>query len=417
MPPIRPELLDELLKDYQKPEDLLGQDGLLQQLTKALVERALDGELTHHLGYDKHDAAGDNCGNSRNGTTPKTMRGKRGQVKIDVPRDRNSEFEPQLVKKNQTRFDGLDEKIISLYSRGMTQREIQGHLEEIYGVEVSPSLISTVTDAVLDEVRAWQSRPLDAVYPILYLDALHVKVKSQGRVSNKAIYLAFGVNLQGLKEVLGMWASEAEGAKFWMQIITELKNRGVADIFIACVDGLKGFPEAIEAVFPNTQVQLCMVHLVRHSLSYVSHRDRKEVATDLKAIYQAATLSEAEHQLDQFEERWSESYPVISKSWRGSWSRVVPMFSYPSEIRRVIYTTNTIESLNMTLRKLTKNRSLFPNDDAVFKLMYLGLKNISRRWTMPIKNWSGAMNQFAIIFEGRVPMGGLSSNSLTQNLA
>lgn len=417
MPPIRPELLDELLKDYQKPEDLLGQDGLLQQLTKALVERALDGELTHHLGYEKHDAAGDNSGNSRNGTTPKTMRGKRGQVQIDVPRDRNSEFEPQLVKKNQTRFDGLDEKIISLYSRGMTQREIQGHLEEIYGVEVSPSLISTVTDAVLDEVRAWQSRPLDAVYPILYLDALHVKVKSQGRVSNKAIYLAFGVNLQGLKEVLGMWASEVEGAKFWMQIITELKNRGVSDIFVACVDGLKGFPEAIEAVFPNTQVQLCMVHLVRHCLSYVSHRDRKEVAADLKTIYQAATLEEAEQQLDQFEERWAETYPVISKSWRGSWSRVVPMFSYPSEIRRVIYTTNTIESLNMTLRKLTKNRSLFPNDDAVFKLMYLGLKNISKRWTMPIKNWSGALNQFAILFEGRVPISGLSSNSLTQNPA
>lgn len=415
MPPIRQELLDELLKDYKKPEDLLGQDGLLQQLTKALVERALDGELTHHLGYDKHDSAGDNSGNSRNGTTPKTMRGKRGQVQIDVPRDRNSEFEPQLVKKNQTRFDGLDEKIISLYSRGMTQREIQGHLEEIYGVEISPSLISTVTDAVLDEVRAWQSRPLDPVYPILYLDALQVKVKSQGRVANKAIYLAFGVNLQGLKEVLGMWASETEGAKFWMQIITELKNRGVQDIFIACVDGLKGFPEAIEAVYPNTQVQLCMVHLVRHSLSYVSHRDRKEVATDLKAIYQATTLAEAEHQLDQFEERWAEIYPVISKSWRGSWSRVVPMFSYPSEIRRVIYTTNTIESLNMTLRKLTKNRSMFPNDEAVFKLMYLGLKNISQRWTMPIKNWSGAMNQFAILFEGRVPMNGLSSNSLTQN--
>jgi putative transposase len=413
--PITPELLDELLKDYQKPEDLLGQDGLLQQLTKALVERALNGELTHHLGYHKHDSSGHNSGNSRNGTTPKTLRGKRGQVHIDVPRDRNSQFEPQLVKKNQTRFDGLDEKIISLYSRGMTQREIQGHLEEIYGVEVSPSLISTVTDAVLDEVRTWQSRPLDAVYPILYLDAFQVKVKSQGRVINKAIYLAFGVNLQGLKEVLGMWAAESEGAKFWMQVVTELKNRGVADIFIACVDGLKGFPEAIEAVFPQTQVQLCMVHLVRHSLSYVSHRDRKEVADDLKAIYQAAALSEAEHHLAEFEQKWAVAYPVIAKSWRTNWSRVVPMFGYPSEIRRAVYTTNTIESLNMTLRKVTKNRSLFPNDEAVFKLMYLALRNISKRWTMPIRDWSGAMNQFAILFEGRVPMGGLGSNSLTQN--
>jgi putative transposase len=413
--PITPELLDELLKDYEKPEDLLGQDGLLQQLTKALLERALNGELTHHLGYSKHATIGDNSGNSRNGTTPKTLRGKRGQVQIDVPRDRNSAFEPQLVKKNQTRFDGLDEKIISLYSRGMTQREIQGHLEEIYGIEVSPSLISTVTDAVLEEVRAWQARPLDAIYPILYLDALQVKVKSQGRVANKAIYLAFGVNLQGLKEVLGMWASDAEGAKFWLSVVTELKNRGVQDIFIACVDGLKGFPEAIEAIFPNTQVQLCMVHLVRHSLSYVSHKDRKQVVDDLKAIYQAATLSEAEHQFDEFEQKWAMSYPVIAKSWRANWSRIVPMFGYPSEIRRAVYTTNTIESLNMTLRKITKNRSLFPNDEAVFKLMYLGLRNISKRWTMPIRDWSGAMNQLAILFEGRVPIAGLNSNSLTQN--
>lgn len=414
MPPIRPELLDELLKDYQKPEDLLGDNGLLQQLTKALVERALDGELTHHLGYEKHSSAGDNSGNSRNGTTPKTMKGKRGQVQIDVPRDRNSEFEPHLVKKGQTRFDGLDEKIISLYSRGMTQREIQGHLEEIYGVEISPSLISTVTDEVLDEVRTWQSRPLDAVYPILYLDALQVKVKSQGRVINKAIYIAFGVNLHGLKEVLGMWAAETEGAKFWMQVVTELKNRGVQDIFIACVDGLRGFPEAIEAVYPQTQVQLCMVHLVRHSLSYVSHKDRKVVAEELKAIYQAATAEEAERQLAHFEEAWDPAYPVISRSWRQNWSRVVPMFSYPPEIRRAVYTTNTIESLNAALRKVSKNRSLFPNDEAVFKLMYLALRNISKRWTMPIPNWSGALNQFAILFDGRVPMGGLNQNSLTQ---
>jgi putative transposase len=413
--PFTPELLDELLKDYQKPDDLLGQDGILQQLTKALVERALQGELTHHLGYEKHDAAGDNSGNSRNGTTPKTLRGKRGQVRIEVPRDRNAEFEPQLVKKGQTRFDGFDEKVISLYARGMTQREIQGHLEEIYGVEVSSSLISTVTDAVLDEVRAWQSRPLDAVYPILYLDALQVKVKSQGRVVNKAIYLAFGVNLQGLKEVLGMWAAEAEGAKFWMQVVTELKNRGVQDIFIACVDGLKGFPEAIEAVYPQTQVQLCMVHMVRHSLNYVSHKNRKPVADDLKEVYQAATVEEAERQLTQFEETWAASYPVIARSCRQHWARVVPMFSYPTEIRRAVYTTNTIESLNMTLRKVSKNRPLFPSDEAVFKLLYLALRNISKRWTMPIPNWSGALNQFAILFDGRVPMGGLGSNSLTQS--
>lgn len=413
--PIAPKVLDEILKDYEKPEDLFSENGLLQQLTKALVERALNGEMTHHLGYEKHNPDGNNSGNSRNGTTPKTLKGKRGQVEIEVPRDRNSEFEPQLVKKNQTRFDGLDEKIISLYARGMTTREIQGHLEEIYGVEVSPSLISNVTDAVLDEVRAWQSRPLDSVYPILYLDALRVKVKSQGRVTNKAIYLAFGVNLQGIKEVLGIWAAETEGAKFWMQVITELKTRGVQDIFIACVDGLKGFPEAIEAIYPETQVQLCLVHLVRHSLFYVSHRDRKDVANDLKLIYQAATLEEADHQLDTFADKWNATYPIIVKSWRSNWVRIIPMFSFAPEIRKAIYTTNTIESLNMTLRKIIKNRSLFPSDEAIFKLMYLALKNISKKWTMPIHNWSAAMNQFAIIFEDRLPYDGFQNNSFTQN--
>ncbi len=317
-------------------------------------------EMTHHLGYEKHNPAGNNSGNSRNGSTPKVLKGKRGQVEIEVPRDRNSEFEPQLVKKNQTRFDGLDEKIISLYAKGMTTREIQGHLEEIYGVDVSPSLISNVTDAVLDEVRAWQSRPLDAVYPILYLDALQVKVKSQGSVRNKAIYLAFGVNLQGLKEVLGIWASDNEGSKFWMQVITELKNRGVQDIFIACVEGLKGFPKAIEAIYPQTQIQLCIVHLVRHSLFYVSHKDRKEIAADLKSIYQAPTLDEADYQLSKFADKWSVAYPMVVKSWQQNWARVIPMFSFAPEIRKAIYTTNTIESLNMTLRKIIKNRVMFP---------------------------------------------------------
>lgn len=296
----------------------------------------------------------------------------------------------------------------------MTTHEIQGHLEELYGVEVWPSLISTVTDAVIEEVRAWQNRPLDAVYPILYLDAIQVKVRTQGQVINKAIYLAFGVTLEGLKEVLGMWAAESEGAKFWLQVVTELKNRGVHDIFIACVDGLKGFPEAIEAVFPLTQVQLCLVHLMRHSLSYVSHKDRKEVAQALKDIYQAATAEAAERQLIEFEAAWATRYPLIVRSWRANWARITPMFGYPSEIRRAIYTTNTIESLNMTLRKIIKNRALFPSDEAVFKLLYLALRNISKRWTMPVRDWSSAMNQFAIIFEGRVPIGGLGTNTFTQ---
>ncbi len=410
--PITPELLDELLKDYQSPEDMFGHDGLLQQLTKAVVERALQGELTHHLGYEKHSPEGNNSGNSRNGKSKKTIRGKRGQLEIDVPRDRNAKFEPQLIKRGQTRFDGFDDKIISMYARGMTCREIQSHLQEIYSVEVSPDLISTVTDGVIDEVRAWQSRPLDAVYPILYLDALQVKVKDQGRVSNKAIYLAIGVNLHGTKEVLGMWSSETEGAKFWLSIITELKNRGVRDIFIACVDGLKGFPEAIETIFPKTQVQLCLVHLVRFSLAYVSYKERKAVATDLKLIYRAATAGEADQHLAAFAEKWEARYPSIAKSWRVNWARIVPMFGFPEEIRRAVYTTNAIESLNMSLRKVIKTRASFPNDDAAFKLLYLALRNIAKKWTMPIPNWSRAMQAFAIIYEGRVPV--LDGTSFTQ---
>ncbi len=411
--PITPAVLDELLKEYKTPEDMLGNNGLLQQLTKALVERALEGEMTHHLGYPPHDAAGDNSGNSRNGKSKKTITGKRGTVEIEVPRDRQAEFEPQLVKRGQRRFDGFDDKIISMYARGMSCRQIQAHLQEIYSVEVSPDLISTVTDGVIDEVRAWQSRPLDPLYPILYLDALQVKIKSEGRVSNKAIYLAIGVNLQGTKEVLGMWASENEGAKFWLAVVTELKNRGVKDIFIACVDGLKGFPEAIETVFPQTTVQLCLVHLVRYSLAYVSFKDRKALVADLKGIYRAATEAEAEQQLAAFAATWDARYPMIAKSWRANWARVIPMFGLPEDIRRAVYTTNAIESLNMSLRKIIKCRSSFPNEDAAFKLLYLALQNAAKKWTMPIPNWSRAMNQFAILYDGRLPMLG-GDNALTQ---
>lgn len=400
--PISREVLDELLKEYKNPNDLLGDGGILQQLTKALVERALEGELTNHLGYEKHSAEGDNTGNSRNGTTPKTVKGKRGEMRVKVPRDRKSEFEPQLVKKGQTRFDGFDDKILSLYSRGMTTREIQGHLEEIYGVEVSPDLISTVTDAVIDEVKAWQSRPLDDVYPIVYLDALQIKVRDEGRVSNRAIYLAIGVNMSGFKEVLGMWSAETEGAKFWLSVVTELSNRGVKDIFVACVDGLKGFPEAIESVFPRTEVQLCMVHLLRHSTKFVSYKDRKKVSADLKAIYRAATVEEAEANLESFAAQWDARYPMISKSWRSNWARVVPMFAFPNEIRRAVYTTNAIESLNMSLRKIIKNRPSFPSIDAVTKLLYLALNKIARKWTMPITDWGAAINQFGIIYGDRV---------------
>ncbi len=402
--PIDNKLIDNLLKDYKTPEEILGDNGLLKQLTKAVLERAMQAELTEHLGYEKQDALGDNSGNSRNGKSGKTLKGEFGNLPIDVPRDRDSSFEPQIVPKGQTRFSGFDDKILSLYARGMTTRKIQGHLEDIYQVEVSPALISSVTDAVIEEVKVWQNRPLDALYPILYLDALQVKVRDGAHIRNKAIYLAIGINLAGTKEVLGLWVAQTEGAKFWLQIVTELKNRGVSDIFIACVDGLKGFPEAIETVFPEAQVQLCIVHLVRHSLNYVGWKQRKEVAADLQHIYRAATRQEAELHLDEFAEKWDTQFPTISRSWRSNWERVVPFFAYPADIRRVIYTTNAIESVNMSLRKIIKNRGSFPTDEAALELLYLALQNITRKWTMPIKEWKAALNRFAILFEDRMPV-------------
>jgi putative transposase len=402
--PIDNKLIDNLLKDYKTPEEILGEDGLLKQLTKAVLERAMQAELTEHLGYEKHNSSGDNSGNSRNGKSQKTLKGDFGQLPIEVPRDRNSSFEPQIVPKGQTRFSGFDDKILSLYARGMTTREIQSHLEEIYKVEVSPALISSVTNAVIEEVRAWQNRPLDALYPILYLDAIQVKVRDGAQVRNKAIYLAIGINLSGIKEVLGLWVAQTEGAKFWLQIVTELKNRGVSDIFIACVDGLKGFPEAIETVYPDAQIQLCLVHLVRHSLNYVGWKQRKEVAADLKSIYRAATREEAEHQLSEFAAKWDARFPTIGASWRRNWERIVPFFAYPADIRRVIYTTNAIESINMSLRKIIKNRGSFPTDESALKLLYLALQNIARKWTMPIRDWSAALNRFAILFEDRMPV-------------
>jgi len=397
------ELLDALMKDYKKPEDLIGENGLLKQLTKKLLERAMQAEMTEHLGYEKHAPNGANSGNSRNGNYKKTVKGDFGNLEMTVPRDRQSSFEPIIVPKGESRFTGFDDKIISMYARGMTTRDIKAHLEEIYGVDVSPTLVSQVTQAVTEEITLWQNRPLDEVYPIMYLDAVRVKVRHEGRVINKAVYLAIGVTFNGVKEVLGMWTSENEGAKFWLQVVTELKNRGVKDIFIACVDGLKGFPEAIEAVFPGTQVQLCIVHMVRHSLNYVSWKQRKEVAEDLKQIYQAPTVQQAEANLESFEAKWNATHPTIGKSWRRNWERIIPLFSYPPEIRKAIYTTNAIESLNMSLRKVTKNRGSFPNDEAMLKLLYLALKNIEKKWTMPIRDWKSALNQFTIIFENRMP--------------
>lgn len=397
------ELIDSLLSGYKKPEDLIGENGLLKQLTKALVERALQAEMEVHLGHGKNEPVANAAGNTRNGKSRKTLKGEFGELPVEIPRDRHGSFEPQLIPKHQTRWNGFDEKILSLYARGMTVREIQSHLEEMYGTEVSPTLISSVTDAVADEVKAWQARPLDALYPIVYLDCIHVKVRDAGAVRAKAVYLALGINMAGEKELLGIWIAQTEGAKFWLQVVTELKNRGVQDIFIACVDGLKGFPEAIETVYPKTAVQLCIVHMVRYSLNYVSWKLRKEIAADLRTIYTAATVEEAEQRLDEFEAKWGEAYPAIVKSWRGNWTRLIPFFDYPPEIRKVIYTTNAIESVNMSLRKITKNRGSFPSDEALLKLFYLALNNIRKKWTMPIRDWKAALNRFTIQFEDRMP--------------
>ncbi len=403
------ELFDELIKEFQgpegvaAPEDIMGENGLLKKMTKRLLERAMQGELTHHLGYEKHEPDGNNSGNSRNGSSRKTVKGDLGEIELNIPRDRKGTFEPLIIEKGQTRFPGFDDKIISMYARGMPTREITAHLQEIYGVNISPDLISDVTDSVMEELRDWQNRQLDEVYPIVFMDALQVKIRDGGRVQNKAVYLAIAVKLNGLKEVLGIWVEQTEGAKFWLQVVTELQNRGVKDILIACVDGLKGFPEAINSVFPKTEVQLCIVHMVRNSLKYVSWKDKRELAKDLKTIYHAVNVEEAKSRLEEFSKKWDEYYPMVSKSWRNNWERLIPFLAYPSYLRKIMYTTNMIESINYCLRKVTKNRGSFPNEEAAMKLLYLALRNLSKKWTMPVAEWGKILNQFAISFEGRIP--------------
>lgn len=400
-------MLDAFIKDHlaqgKHPKELLSKDGLLGQLTKALVERCLEAEMDDHLGYEKNERTGRGGENRRNGYTKKTVITDQGDVTLGVPRDRNGDFEPQIVQKRQTRLEGFDDKVLALYARGMTVRDIQSQLKDIYGTEVSPALISNVTDAVMDEARAWQTRPLENVYPIVFFDALVVKVRENQRVINKSVYLALAVNTSGQKELLGIWISQNEGAKFWLGILTELKTRGVQDIFIACVDGLTGMDEAIQSAFPKTWVQLCIVHMVRNSLKFVSYKHRKEMAGDLKAIYRAVTEDEAASALEALAEKWDGRYPTVSKSWRTHWAKIIPMFAFPDDIRKVIYTTNAVESVNMTLRKASRNHRIFPNDEAVIKVMYLAGQLISRKWTMPLRDWGAAMNQFSILFEGRVP--------------
>jgi len=371
-----------------------------QMLTKIAVETALNAELDDHLGFDRHEQS--DSDNNRNGYTTKTLKTEDGQFEVDTPRDRSGSFEPQLVKKHQRRFTSMDDKILFLYAQGMTTREIVTTFKEMYGADVSASLISKVTDAVIEQVVEWQSRPLDAVYPIVYLDCIVVKIRQDKQVINKAVYLALGVNMEGHKELLGLWLSENEGAKFWLNVLTELQNRGVKDILIACVDGLKGFPEAINTAFPETQVQLCIVHMVRNSVKYVPWKDYKPVTADLKQIYQSATEEEALQALDQFAEKWDEKYPQISRTWHAHWQNLNTLFSYPPDIRKAIYTTNAIESLNSVIRKATRKRKLFPTDDSAKKVIYLAIEAASKKWTMPIRNWKPALNRFMIMFEDRL---------------
>jgi putative transposase len=392
------ELAAELAKGVKTEEDLADPLGKLMKMT---IEKALNTEMDNHLGYKKHSSNGRNNKNSRNGYTSKKLKTDSREIEIETPRDRDSEFEPQIVKKGQRRLYGFDKKILALYAKGQTTRDIADTLNELYDIDVSHSLISQVTESVQEEVEQWQNRPLDNIYPIIYLDCIVIKVHQDKRVIKKAVYLALGVTKEGIKELLGLWISENEGAKFWLSILTELKNRGVQDIFIACVDGLSGFPEAINAVYPNTKVQLCIVHMVRNSLKYVSYKDRKEVAGDLKKIYSSITLDEAERELLQFAEKWDSRYASISKMWERNWENLITIFDYPDEIRKIIYTTNAIESLNSVIRKSIKNRRIFPNDKSALKVIYLAVDQASRRWSMPLRNWKPAMNRFLLEYGER----------------
>jgi putative transposase len=396
------EVIDELLAGARTEEEIVGPGGLLARLTKRLVERAMEVELTDHLGYEPHAEPPGGTGNTRNGSTPKTLITDNGPVPIDTPRDRDGSFEPKIVRKRQRRFEGFDDKILALYSRGLSTRDIEAHLAEIYGVKVGRDLISKVTDAVMDDVRAWQQRPLDDVYPVIFLDALVLKIREGGTVQRRACYLALGVTVEGERDVLGMWFQETEGAKFWMQVLTDLKQRGVRDILICCVDGLKGFPEAIEAIFPKTTVQTCVVHLLRHSLKYVPRREREQVARDLKPIYTALDGDAAQRALETFDEKWGQRFPVITQAWLDAWEHVIPFLAFPAEVRRVIYTTNAIEALNRQLRKALKTKGHFPNEDAARKLIYLALVNAVPQWTR-CRNWTTALLAFKIHFGDRLP--------------
>lgn len=397
-------MLDQIDFHGMTAEELAGENGLLKQLTSRFYSRALEAEMEAHLGYKKHDNSGDNSGNSWNGYTTKTVITEDNDtIEIQVPRDRNSTFEPVIIPKHEKRTPLFNDQIISMYSFGMSTRDIQRHLQQVYGVEVSPETISNITESVMADVREWQNRPLEKSYPILFLDALRVNSRQDGKNINKALYVALAINWEGRKEVLGLWLADTEGAKFWMSVLTDIKNRGVEDILIACMDGLTGFPDAVKAVFPNTHIQHCIVHMIRNSTKFVSYKDLKAVCRDLKEIYSAINAESGHEALEEFGKKWNNKYPMIQASWERNWNNLTEFFNYPKDIRRAIYTTNAIESLNFSLRKVTRNKSSFPDDNSIYKVMYLAIKNASARWTMPIKDWGLAVNQFAILFDGRVP--------------
>ena len=397
-------MLDQIDFHGLTAEELAGENGLLKKLTRRFYSRALDAEMDEHLGYKKNDNAGDNSGNSRNGYTTKTVITEDNDtIEIQVPRDRNSAFDPVIIPKHEKRTPLFNDQIISMYSFGMSTRDIQCHLQQVYGVEVSPETISNITESVMADVREWQNRPLEKSYPILFLDALRVNSRQDGKNINKALYVALAINWEGKKEVLGLWLADTEGAKFWMSVLTDIKNRGVEDILIACMDGLTGFPDAVKAVFPNTHIQHCIVHMIRNSTKFVSYKDLKAVCRDLKEVYSAVNAGSGHEALEEFGKKWNDKYPMIQASWERNWNNLTEFFNYPEDIRRAIYTTNAIESLNFSLRKVTRNKSSFPDDDSIYKVMYLAIKNASTRWTMSIKDWGLAVNQFAILFDGRVP--------------
>lgn len=400
-PPSLEVLATELAQHIKSEQDIAA---LSRQLLKLTVESALKAELDAHLGYERYAPVGRGSGNNRNGSSRNTLQGDIGEVTIQTPRDRNGTFDPQLIAKGQTRLTRLAGQILALYAKGMTTRDIADTFEELSGTEISHGLVAKVTEAVWDTVQTWQSRPLERVYPILYLDGIGVKVRQDNRVINKTIHVALGVNLSGQKEVLGVWLAESEGAKFWLSSLTELQNRGLKDVFIACVDGLTGFPQAIQTVYPKTQVQLCIVHLVRNALRYVSYTDSRGVVADLQRIYQATTVAEAERALETLADRWDSKYPSLSQLWLRHWEQIIPLFDYPEDIRRVIYTTNAIESLNSVIRKAVNNRRIFPSDRSALKVGYLAIEHATKTWTMPVKDWTRALNRFAILFEERLPL-------------